>query len=306
LNESLRANSVAVIAPATLPEVPANRLGLREVAVGLAVGLLGGVGLALVLENLDTRVHSPHQLERLFGLPVLGNVPKGFLTLDDLARADASENSRPIEEAYRLLCLNLLVHREQIHEKEGEAIQTLLITSATSHEGKSMVTTNLARVFADQGQSVFLVESDLRRPTVSDKIGVESDLGLGNLLVDRIPLNDETLGRLICPTEQPSLFVVGSGPKVANPTTLLASPSMGKLLDYLGAQGQITLLDAPPVLGVADVSVTAPQVDGIVFVIRQASSNRETVNRALKQLRATQTRLLGVVFVQQSSTEWGY
>lgn len=169
-----------------------------------------------------------------------------------------------------------------------------------------MVTTNLARVFADQGQSVFLVESDLRRPTVSDKIGVESDLGLGNLLVDRIPLNDETLGRLICPTDQPSLFVVGSGPKVPNPTTLLASPSMGKLLDYLGAQGQITLLDAPPVLGVADVSVMAPQVDGIVFVIRQASSNRETVNRALKQLRATQTRLLGVVFVQQSSTDWGY
>jgi non-specific protein-tyrosine kinase len=306
LNESLRANSVAIIAPATLPEMPANRLGLREVAVGLAIGLLGGVGLALVLENLDTRVHSPHQLERLFGLPVLGNVPKGFLSPDDLVREDASGKSRPIEEAYRLLCINLLVHREQIHEREDEPIQTILITSATSHEGKSMVTTNLARVFAEQGQSVFLVESDLRRPTVSEKIGVESDLGLGNMLVDRIPLNDGTLGRLICPTDQPSLFVVGRGAKVPNPTTLLASPSMSKLLDYLGAQGQITLLDAPPVLGVADVSVMAPQVDGIVFVIRQASSNRETVTRALKQLRATQTRLLGVVFVQHSSTDWGY
>jgi capsular exopolysaccharide synthesis family protein len=306
LNESLRGNSIAIIAPARLPTEPANKLGLRELAIGLAIGLLGGMGLALVLENLDTRIHSPKQMERLFGLPALGSVPRGFLTVEDLEREDASESSRPIEEAYRLLGINLLVWREQILKDEGVPMQTVLITSAGAHEGKSMVAANLARTFADQGQTVFLVESDLRHPTLTERMGADNEAGLGNLLVDRLPLDDTILGRLICPTEQPSLFVICSGPKVPNPVGLLASPPMDKLIDYLGAQGQLTLLDAPPVLGMADVSVLAPRVDGIILVIRQAFSDQEAVSRALKQLQAMRTRLLGVVFVQKSNKDWGY
>src|SRR5690606_12068820 len=142
--------------------------------------------------------------------------------------------------------------------------------------------------------------------TITTRIGLEGELGLGNLSVDRIPINDTTLAQLICPTDQPSLFVVGSGQKVANPTAVLASPSVQKLMSYLGSQGQVTMLDAPPVLSVADVSVLAPRVDGVIFVVRQSFSKREPVASALRQLQAMQARVLGVVFVQARANEWGY
>lgn len=295
LNETLRANSVTIVAPASLPTEPSNALGLTQVGLGLVVGLFGGVGLALVMENLDTRIHSHHQLERLTSLPVLGMVPKGVLPLEGSHHTNGTGNEELIEEAYRLLSTNLQALREE------RAARTVLITSATSREGKSTVVANLAQTLAERGQTVFLVESDLRRPAVEKMFGIENGLGLSNLLAERTALSSTTLGRVMHPAEQPSLFVIGGGPKVPNPTALLASPLMEKLLDYLGAQGQITLLDASPVLGVADVSVLAPKVDGVVLVVGQALSSREHVCGALKQLQAARAQVLGLVFVQKSS-----
>jgi capsular exopolysaccharide synthesis family protein len=304
LNEALRANSITVVAPATLPKTPVNRVGLTQVALGLALGLMGGVGLALVLENLDTRIHSSQPLEDLGGLPVLARLPKGFLSAADLDSEDVPETSRRLIESYRLLCIRLLGLRQQIKEKGQGPIQTILVTSAVSHEGKSMVTINLARAFAEQGQSVVLVDGNLRHPAITKRIGLEDKPGLGNLAVDRTPLDDNTLAQLIHPMEQPGLFVVGSGQEVPNPTAVLASPSMEKLLQYLGAQGQATLLDAPPVLGVAGVSALAPRVDGVILVVKQSYSKREDVTWALRQLQAMEARVLGVVFVQARSNEW--
>ena len=306
LNESLRANSVMVIAPATVPQQPSNRIGLQQIGLGLVIGLFGGISLALVLENLDTRIHSPQQLEHLFSLPVLGTVPRGSLSMDNLEHTHKAADRQTIEEAYRLLSINLLVLREQTLEEEGIPIQTLLITSAVAREGKSTVAANLAQTFAEQSQTVFLVDGDLRRPTVAETFRIENGPGLSQLLAERTPLDDTTFEQVIRPTEHPSLLVISAGPKVSNPTSLLASPPMEQLIHYVETQGQITLLGAPPVLGVADASVLAPKVDGVILVVAQAFSNQESVRQALKQLKATRARILGLVFVQKSSKDWGY
>ncbi len=304
LNESLRANSVTVIAPATLPPLPTNKLGLKEIVLALVIGLMGGIGLALVLENLDTHIHSSQQLERLTGLPVLGNVPRGFLASGDLENEDAPVTIKRVKEAYRLLCTNLMASRKQLLKQEQVNLEKIMITSAASSEGKSMVAVNLARTFADQGQPVFLVESDLRHPVLFEKFGNDGQIGLGNLLVDPIPDDDSSLAKLVCPADQPGLFIVTKGPKVTNPTALLASSSFEKLLAYLKTQGEVIVLDTPPVLGVADVSVLAPKVDGIILVVWQSLSRRETVNQALKQLIAAQGRVLGIVFVKKNDKDW--
>lgn len=306
LNEALRGNSITVVAPATLPERPVNRPGLQEVALGLVVGLMGGVGLALVLENLDTHIHSSQQLESLSGMPVLARLPNGSLSAADLEHEDVPETSRRLIESYRLLCINLLGLRKQIEEKGQGSIQTILVTSAIPDEGKSMVAANLAHMFAEQGRSVFLVESNLRHPAISKQLGLEDMPGVGNLAVNHTPLDDSTLAQLIQPTDQLGLFVVGGGRKVPNPAAVLASPSMEKLLHYLGAQGQVTLLDAPPVLGLADVSILAPRVDGVLFVVRQSSSKREAVGLALRQLQAMEAHMLGVVYVKARSNGSDY
>jgi capsular exopolysaccharide synthesis family protein len=303
LNESLRANSVTVVAPADLPTAPADEFIWDEFAIALAIGLLAGIGFALVLENLDTRIHSSQQFESLFSLPVLGSVPRGFISAQDLNLEDAPDNSKRMQEAYRLLCTNLLVSRKQLSKQELVDLDKILITSAEPQEGKSMVAANLARMFAEQGKKVFLVESNLRHPVLIEKFGVDAHAGLGNLLVDHNPADEQSLAKLVCTTDQPGLSLVNSGSKVPNPTALLASPSVEKLLDYLEAQGEITVLDAPPVLGVADVSVLAPKVDGIIMVVRQSLSKRETVSRALKQLKAAQAHVLGIVFMQKRLQE---
>lgn len=306
LNEALRANSITVVAPATLPEEPVNRPGLTQAALGLAVGLMGGIALALVLENLDTEIHNSQQLESLSGLPVLARLPKGFLSAADLDREDAPETSRRLVESYRLLCISLLGLRKQLEDKGQGPLQTILVTSAVSQEGKSAVAANLARMFAEQGRSVFLVDSNLRHPAITKRIGLEDKPGLGDLAVNHDSPDDDKLAQVIRPMEEPGLLFVGSGHKVPNPTAVLASPSMGQLLNYLGAQGQVTLLDAPPVLGVADVSALAPRVDGVIFVVRQAFSKREAVGLALRQLQAMEARVLGVVFVKARSNGSDY
>lgn len=300
LNESLRANSIVIVEPASLPRRPSNVLGMKEVGIGLIVGLSGGIGLALVLENLDTCIHSPQQVERLTHLPVLGTVPRGLVATDE-SGADGAGSSGPIEEAYRLLGINLQALREDA------PLKTILITSATPKEGKSTTVVNLARTLAERGQAVFLVEGDLRRPTIARMLDIEDgDRGLGSLLTDRSVLNRELLSQVIYPARDPSLFVITGGPKMTKPTALLASPAMDRLLGYLSTQGQTTLLDAPPVLGAADVSVLASRVDGVILVVRQAQTRREQLLAALKQLQASRARVVGVVFIDKTGKGWVY
>jgi capsular exopolysaccharide synthesis family protein len=300
LNETLRANSIATISSATTPLSPSNRLGLTQIGLSIIVGLFGGIGLALALENLDTRIHSPQQLEHLTRLPVLATVPKGVLTPAIAGHSNGTGNNKPVEEAYRLLSANLQAL------KEDHPLQTILVTSAVPKEGKSTVVANLAQVLAERGQTAFLVESDLRRPTIEKIFGIDNDDGLSSLLVERTSLSNAALARVIHPAELSNLFIIGGGPEVSNPTTLLASAAMEKLLGYLSTQGQTTLLDAPPVLGVADVSVLVSKVDGVILVARQGLSRREWVLSALKQLQASRAHILGFVFLRKSNRDWGY
>ncbi len=295
LNESIRANSISVVQPAAFPRQPSNAPHLRDIGLTLVVGLLGGIGVALVLENLDTRIRSVHQLEHILQITVIGTVPKGSLHLRRNGKRQTKQE-RMLWEAYHLLALNL---QAQIQAK---GIKTLLITSAMPREGKSMVASNLSQVMAEQARMVFIIESDMRRPTLKEHLGLaEQHIGLSELLTEAIPLEIAT-----CATDHPSLFAILSGSPPANPTALLATPGMHNLLAFLRKQTYLTILDAPPVLGIADVSVLASQVDAILLVVRQDVSRREQVQEALKQLKAVQGPILGAVFLRKGKGGWEY
>ncbi len=299
LNESLRANSVTVIAPATLPEQPDNRLGSTQIALGLIVGLSAGLGLALILENLDTRIHSSRQLELLTKLPVLGAVPKGLLSQNGSESAKKETVRRQLEEAYRLLGTNLRALGSE------HAFKTVLITSATSQEGKSTVATNLALTLSEGGQCVYLVEGDVHRPSIGKILEMSTERGLTDLLNGHAPAPTEIKAATsLVPPCGPSVIL--SGPPVQNPATLFASQSMSALLASLGAETDITILDAPPVLGIADVSVLAPKVDGVIVAVREAMTTREQLQAAFKQLQASRARVLGIVFLKKSRNGEGY
>ena len=130
---------------------------------------------------------------------------------------------------------------------------------------------------------------------------------MGDLLIERPSFNGDSLDGVVKSTPQPDLFIVGGGgPKVPNPTALLGSSFMEEFLGYLGTQGYMTLLDAPPVLGMADVAVLAPKVEGVIMVVMEGHSKREQVLAALKQLQASRATVFGFVFVQKNAKNWRY
>ncbi len=304
LNESLRANSITIVEPARAPSIPTNQLTLKDMALGLAVGVFGGVGLSLVLENLDTRIHSIQQLEHLIRMPfpvtVLGTVPSGLLTVKEFGDEPVSQLNGSLVEAYRLLEQNLLA------EGKGKTTQTILVTSAVAEEGKSTVAANLARTFAERGVTIFLADVDLRRPSVGKMFHIDARIGLNDLLQNRQSITGDLLSQIIQPVESPSLFVIANSDAVSNPTYLLSAPMMASLVNNLKMQAQTTFLDAPPILGMADVSILAPLVDNIILVVRQGMTRREHLLSAIKQLQADRPRELGIVFVSKGSKDWEY
>jgi capsular exopolysaccharide synthesis family protein len=288
LSQNLQVDSITLAQPASLPQIPDNALRLTDIGLAVALGLLGGIGLALVLENLDTNVRSPQQLEHITSLPNLGVVPRGMLSANGAEHFDVNRESA-LAEAYRLVNVNL--------EKLGQLSQlkTILITSAGPGEGKTTVATNLARTVAEHARTVFLVEGDMRHLRQNKSLALSNGhIGLSNLLAE-----PSSLDQAIQPTEQPTLFMIGGGPVPPNPALLLASPGMDRVLSFLGNQGHLTIIDAPPVLGMTDVSILAPKVDGVILVAYQNLSDQKQISEALKQLQSIQANIIGSIFIQK-------
>lgn len=293
LNESLRANSVTVVTPATAPNSLSNGPKPMDVGLGLVVGLIGGLLLALLLEKLDTRVHTPGQLELLSHLPVLGAVSERSLSVDQLRHATGTGKSERISEEYRLLSINVRALRIERYTN------MILITSAVAMQSKSIVAANLARTLAELGYTLFLVEGDLRHPAIDGVFGSNNGFDLSRALADHSIFDGISVESLRPIADQPNLFVIGGGSRVANPATLLASPPMNQLITSVRSQADIALIDSPPVLNMADASVLASKVDGVLIVVRQSSTKRDQVLAAIKQLQASGGQVLGFVFVRK-------
>ena len=289
LNEELRANSITILSPATLPLLPSNRMGLNQIALSVVIGLLGGVGLALLMENLDTRIYSAQQLEYLTNLPVFGVTPHGLVPPGSFEKLDSPPDIQALKEVYRVLIPNM-----KLFARRDTSLRSLLITSASPNEGKSMVAANLSQALAEQGRPTVLVEADLRHSSLAGIFSLDGEFGLSDLLNSAFLPNE-----MILPTVQANLFLVSGGKKVTNPTTLLASSTLNRFLDYLDERNQFIIVDSPAVLGMADALVLASRVNGVVMVVGQEVSSRDQVLAALHQLQAARGKLLGMIFVSK-------
>jgi capsular exopolysaccharide synthesis family protein len=294
LNESLRANSISILSVAALPLEPSNGIGLTQIALSIILGLMGGVVVMLIIENIDTRIYGPQQLEYLTNLPVFGVAPRGIVPPGRFEQLDSPPDEQEIKEAYRVLIPNM-----KILARHDDTLRSILITSALPDEGKSMVAVNLSQAVAEQGRPTVLVETDLRHSGLAEVFSMPGEFGLSDLL-NAAFLSTE----MILPTLQTNLFMVCGGKRVTNPTTLLASSAMDNFLGHLYKNNQFIVLDSTAVLGMADALVLASRVDGVVLVIGQEKSNREQVFDAIRQLQAARAHLLGIIFVSKEKSNW--
>lgn len=198
----------------------------------------------------------------------------------------------PIAEQYRTIRTNIEFMAVD------QDIQVILITSATQGEGKSTTSSNLAVAYAQQGKKVLIVDTDMRRPTVHYTFRVANGLGLSSLLTRQAELE-----KAIMPTKIDNLSILTAGPIPPNPAELLSSRAMERLITQLRDQYDVIILDAPPLLQVADSRITSKLTDGVVMVVGCTTSDRQRVLKAKEQLELAEAKILGVVLNRRELTD---
>ena len=289
-NESLpqgsSSESIVRLVPvenASLPGAPFTPDYTRNLLLGALAGIMLGYVGAFVRMNLDRKLRSVDEVEELIETPVLAIVPD-VKDLDRKVSEGVDRSHRgPAAEAFRQLRTNFRFI------DVDNPIRSVVITSANEGEGKSTVATNLARVLASAGQETVLVDADLRRPVVAGIYGVDTQIGLAQVLV-----GDVTATEALQESGIEHLKVMSAGRVPHNPSELLGSHRMQQLLQEL-SRDHLVVLDAPPLLPVTDAALLAAIADGAMVVFAIGQTYKEQARLAKRRLEQTGGRMLGVV-----------
>jgi polysaccharide biosynthesis transport protein len=249
-----------------------------NIALGIIIGLVVGVGLAFFIEYLDTSVKTIDDVERSLQCPVLGVIPQNVGLLVE----EGAES--PHAEAYRVLRTNLLFSRKD------DKLNTIAIVSAGAGEGKSTTVFNLAAVFAQSGQRTLIVDSDLRRPTLHKMLRITNNLGLTNYL-----LKQNSLEEVIQTTNLPTLDFLASGKLPSSSLGILSSAQMKDLISELKQRYDFVFFDSPPIMGVSDASILASEVDMTLQIIQYRRYPQPMNIRAKQLIEKVGGNLVGIV-----------
>ena len=303
LEAGLRNNNIRMVDSARVPLAPASPDIPRNIAIGLILGLCGGVGLAFLLESLDNTVRTPEQAEIASGLPSLGVVPQ-FLRADsprlepaklalargdsDTRRAELIAHVRPNSEAaecYRSLRTSILLSSLDSPPK------VLLVTSPLPQEGKTTTSINCAIVLAQRGSRVLLVDADLRRPGVHRAFGFDRKSGLSTVLAGTTKM--ESVIRSY--PEIPNLEILPAGPPPPHPAELLDAHKMRSLIAEWRKEYDHVIIDTPPALSVTDPVILSVEADSIILVIRSGKTTKDALRRAGELLWQVNAHVIGIV-----------
>ena len=272
--------------------------------VGGLVGFFFGLALAFLWEQMDTSIRSMEDVTEHLGLEVIGQVPRMRFVMEAGGRprrgtgtnvtltgdkgVDPSIVTRhdpksPVSEAYRTLRTNFQLTTFQIRPR------TLMITSAVPGEGKTTTAVNLGVTMADSGVRTLIIDTDLRRPNVHHVLKMERGLGLSDVLRDKLDVR-----AVIRETRVPNLWMVSSGRVPPNPSELIGSEAMRRLMAELGGTFDLVICDAPSVLVVTDPVLLSTTMDTCMLVVAVNTARRETILRAKRLLEQTQVNIAGV------------
>jgi capsular exopolysaccharide synthesis family protein len=271
--------SVVVYDPARVERRPVSPKPFIIIPVGVFMGLLVGVGMAFFVEYLDTSVKTIDDVERSLQAPVLGVIPQNVGNIMD----DGPES--PHAEAYRVLRTNLLFGRKK------EDWTTITVLSGGAGEGKTTTLFNLATVFAQNGQRILLVDSDLRRPSIHRLLRSNNATGLTDLLLSK----QVTLDQVIQKTKLPTMDFLPSGKLPSSSMSILGSAQMKDIVRELKRRYDFIFFDAPPLLGVSDASIIASEMDMVLQVIQYRRYPMPMTLRAKQMIQKVGGNLMGLV-----------
>jgi receptor protein-tyrosine kinase len=290
---------VVVEQRASLPTNPVIPRTTRNLSLGLAFGVLLGIGLAVLRDRLDNTVKNRQTFEEITDAGLVANIPFDKARRKDPAISFADDRSA-IAEAFRELRTNL-----QFLEVDDPP-RVLLVTSSLPGEGKSITAINIALALAEAEHTVVLIDGDMRRPKLDAYLDLIGSVGLSTVLTGRASLHE-----VLQKTRFPGLTVLTSGAIPPNPSELLGSDAAKKVLNELRAGFDYVIVDSSPLLPVTDAAVLAAAADGVLLIGRFGKTKREQLGHAVENLRNVEARILGAVFTMtqprgNASYDYGY
>jgi polysaccharide biosynthesis transport protein len=278
------ASNIFVVEKAGLPGAPSSPQMSRALSIWLAIGVVGGVGAAVLLDRLDDTIRTADELERTSGFATLGIIPK---TNGEGLAAELGDPRSHISEACRSLCTSL-----QFATDTGLP-KTIAVTSSGPGDGKSTTAMMIGRHFATMGLKVLLVDGDLRKPSLHLKLGLDNGAGLSNYLTGAAtPLE------VLQSTGTHNLFFLASGPLPPNAADLLGSAKMHSLLSVGNEVFDLIIIDGPPVMGLADAPLLSSAVAGTIFVAAAGQVRTGHIRNALQRLRFARGSVIGTVLTK--------
>ena len=318
LATAMRDSNVIVVDRAKPPLQPYRPSMPMNSAIGLFSGVFLGFGFVLFRERVDRRISSPGDAQVYLNLPELGVIP-----LDEDALPwhiqDRLHQRRPAPAALpgsittaqqdngpelatwkrkpSLLaeCARTTLTSILLPSQDGDAPHVIVFTSPRPGDGKTTVACNLSIAMAEIGRKVVLIDGDLRRPRLHKVFAATNNWGLGDVLWSDIPLETVPISHLVRDTEVAGLSVLPGGSCGVTPSNLFYSPRMGKLLERLRKEFDVVMIDAPPMIHLADARVLGRLADGVILVVRSGQTTTETARFVSQRFAEDGTRVLGTV-----------
>ena len=287
-------NNISIIDSAEVPGAPSSPILLLNLAIALVLGTMIGGAIAFALEQLDETISDPNDVPIILQVPLLGTVPK----LSRVSPTDALKDRKsPLVEAYLSIQTNL-----EFSTDHG-APYVLAITSSRPAEGKSTTALTLATLFARAGRKVVLIDGDMRSPSMNGLLGLSNDAGLSNYLS-----GNASAEQLLHASETAGLSVMTAGPQPPNAAELLAGSRFGKLIVELRQTFDQVIIDAPPVMGLADAPIITGQAEAVIFAIEASGTRINLMKSALLRLEAAHAPVIGAVLTKfaEKNAHYGY
>jgi len=320
ITAGLRSSNIRIVDPALIPAGPSRPNKTRNILLSILVGLVGGIGLALLREYLDNTVKTPDDIETLTHLPSLAVVPalsnssgKGRGRLSKIlrtpvvtsreGRAELISHNMPqsqMSEAFRALRTSLLLSQAE------HPPQVILMTSSLPREGKTTAAVNLAVTLAQLGDKTLLVDADLRKPGINRALSLVDGkhAGLSSYLAGVSSLDLITVPHPAIT----NLEAIPTGPIPPNPADLLSSRRLTELIAELRNRYKFVVIDSPPIMAATDAVILSVLVDGVLMVVRSGETPKEAFTRTRDLLVGVKAHMLGVVLnaVDSSSPDYYY
>jgi exopolysaccharide transport family protein len=290
LTEDMKTGNVRIVDPAEVPKFPIRPRKKLNIFLGIVFGLFIGIAMAFTFEFLDNTLKNPEDIRNYLNIPYLGPVPTFDIERENIDMPELITQYSPkstASESYRGIRTSLLFSSADRPPK------IILVTSAGPSEGKTLTSTNLAITMAQAGSRVVIVDCDMRKPKVHKMFGIGRDKGMSSVLVSNEL--ESMIDEVITHSPIPNLDVIPCGPIPPNPSEIIGSQKMSRIMEKLQEKYDRIIVDSPPITAVTDSTVLAKFVDGVMLVVHAGVTPRQVVKTGLEQIQGVDANVLGAV-----------